>query len=106
MKIIITEEQKKKLFIPRKLDSEDSRYTEWNNSQPIKDGIRINQYDHEGRKQGYWVELYNFPINEKKLTVKGNYINGKKDGYFIIYYPSGTVYLKSFFKDGKRQYGK
>lgn len=36
MKIIITEEQKKKLFIPRKLNKDDSRYSDYNNKQTIK----------------------------------------------------------------------
>lgn len=49
----------KKLFIPRKLSDNDSRYSDWNNSQPIKDGKRINQYDSEGRKQGYWEYYWN-----------------------------------------------
>ena len=52
MKIIITEEQKKKLFIPRKLFGEDSRWVDWNKVQSIKDGIRINQYDiNTGKKR-------------------------------------------------------
>jgi antitoxin component YwqK of YwqJK toxin-antitoxin module len=105
MKIIITEEQKKKLFIPRKLSGNDSRYTEWNNKQPMVDGVQINQYDSDGNKQGFWDQPYNFTINEKKLTSKGNYTNGKKDGIWIISYPNGNIYLTSKFKDGKRQYG-
>ena len=56
MRILITEDQKNKLFIPRKLSPDDNRYSEWNNSQPIIDGKRINQYDSEGRKQGIWEE--------------------------------------------------
>jgi hypothetical protein len=59
---------KDKLFIPRKLNADDSRYTEWNNSQPIKDGVRINQYDYEGNNHGYWEYYY-----YGKLYFKGNY---------------------------------
>jgi hypothetical protein len=44
----------KKLFIPRKLSDDDSRYSDWNGVQPLIDGVRINQYDMEGRKQGIW----------------------------------------------------
>jgi len=56
MKIIITEEQKKKLFIPRRLSGEDSRWVQWNKYQPIVDGVQINQYTHDGKKEGYWEE--------------------------------------------------
>jgi hypothetical protein len=45
---------KKKLFIPRRLSGENSRYLEWNKDQPIVDGERINQYTHDGKKIGYW----------------------------------------------------
>jgi antitoxin component YwqK of YwqJK toxin-antitoxin module len=95
MKIIITEEQKKKLFIPRKLSDDDSRYSEWNNSQPIKDGKRINQYDSEGRKQGYWEEYW----DNGALDRKGNYINGEKEGYWEIYYIDGELYSKGNYKN-------
>ena len=78
MKIIITEEQKKKLFIPRDLSGENSRWNIWNKEQPIKDGIRINQYTHDGIKTGYWEYYY----LKGQLDSKGNYINGKKDGYW------------------------
>jgi hypothetical protein len=97
MKIIITEEQKKKLFIPRKLSDDDSRYSDWNNSQPIKDGKKINQYDGEGRKQGYWEEYY----NNGALDRKGNYINGEKEGYWEFYYKNGFPECKGVYKDHK-----
>ena len=96
MKIIITEEQKKKLFIPRKLTQDDSRYSEWNKEQPIIDGVQINQYDPEGRKQGYWMTYY-----EDKLYSKGNYINGLRDGYWGFYNGLGVIYQKAFYKNGK-----
>ena len=98
MKIIITEEQKKKLFIPRKLSSDDSRYSDWNNSQPIKDGVRINQYDPEGRKTGYWEEYW----DNGALDRKGSYINGLMDGMWEIYYIDGELYSRGSYKDGER----
>jgi hypothetical protein len=95
MKIIITEEQKKKLFIPRKLSDDDSRYSEWNNKQPIKDGVRINQYDGEGRKQGIW-EYY----EDGKLYSKGNYINGLREGIWETYYDNDQLKRKGTYKNG------
>jgi antitoxin component YwqK of YwqJK toxin-antitoxin module len=96
--------ESKKLFIPRKLDGEDSRWSDWNKTQPIKDGVRINQYDNEGIKQGYWERPYDNYLPEKKLTIKGVFNNGVRDGWWSITYPNGKVYLKSFFKDGKAIY--
>ena len=96
MKIIITEEQKKKLFIPRKLSGEDSRYAKWNKEQPIVNGIQINQYDLDGRKQGYW-ETYN---DNGEVNTKGNYKDDKKDGYWEYYWSNGNVYSKGNYKNG------
>jgi antitoxin component YwqK of YwqJK toxin-antitoxin module len=98
MKIIITEEQKKKLFIPRKLSSGNSRYTEWNNSQPIRDGVRINQYTPDGLKIGYWEEYH----DNGKLGSKGNYVKGDRDGYWEWYYENGRIESKGSYKNGKR----
>jgi antitoxin component YwqK of YwqJK toxin-antitoxin module len=99
MKIIITEEQKKKLFIPRKLSDNDSRYSDWNNKQPIIDGKRINQLTAEGRKQGYW-EYYH---NNGKLNIKGSYIKGKKDGIWEEYHNNGVLESKGNYVNGKRE---
>jgi hypothetical protein len=64
--------KKKKLFIPRKLSGEDSRYKRWNKEQPIKEGKAINQYTHDGKKIGYW-EGDSF---KGKLLGYGNFNNG------------------------------
>jgi hypothetical protein len=118
----ILREEKKKLFIPRKLSPDDSRYTELNNKQPIKDGIQINQYDHEGRKQGYWEEYYDNGILESKgsykndirdgiweyyrgdgqLESKGSYKNDKKDRIWEYYYDNGKLSYKRSYKNGIR----
>ena len=114
MRIIITEEQKKKLFIPRKLSDEDSRYTEWNNSQPVIDGIKINQYDIDGRKTGYWETdnergVYKNGIEDGpwktyhengQLQRNGSYINGKRDGYWETYHENGNLEFKGTYLDG------
>jgi hypothetical protein len=99
MKIIITEEQKKKLFIPRKLSDDDSRYSDWKNSQPIKDGKRINQYDGEGRKQGYWEHN----ANDDEYKRSGSYINDKKVGVWEWYYDDGQLWYKGLFVNDKME---
>jgi antitoxin component YwqK of YwqJK toxin-antitoxin module len=88
---------KKKLFIPRKLSGENSRWSDWNNSQPIKDGVRINQYDMEGKKQGYWEENWE---NTDKLNSKGNYIDDVKEGLWVFYHSDGSIWYEEEFKNG------
>jgi antitoxin component YwqK of YwqJK toxin-antitoxin module len=97
MKIIITEEQKKKLFIPRKLSGEGSRWEQWNNMQPIVDGVRINQYNNDGKEDGLW-EYYHLNGN---LNLKGNYINGKEDGIWYEYFIDGKIAMTILYKNGK-----
>lgn len=93
---IETIDESKKLFIPRKLSGEDSRYAKWNKEQPIKDGVRINQYDPEGNKTGYWIEYY----DDGKLYSKGNYINGEREGLWTFYYSNGDIWHEDEFKNG------
>jgi antitoxin component YwqK of YwqJK toxin-antitoxin module len=97
MRIIITEEQKKKLFIPRKLSGEGSRWGQWNKEQPIKDGNPINQYDNEGIKQGYWETYW----ENGEIESKGNYVNNIQDGYWEDYWSNGGLYYKGSFKNGR-----
>ena len=104
MKIIITEEQKKKLFIPRKLSGEGSRWEQWNNMQTIKDGERINQYDIEtGKKEGYW-EYYNYigDGNKHKIKTFGVYKDNKKYGIWEEYYDNGQLRTKGLYIDDKK----
>jgi antitoxin component YwqK of YwqJK toxin-antitoxin module len=84
--IVEDEEQKKKLFIPRRLSGENSRFIQWNNDQPIKDGERINQYTHDGKKEGYWESYY----SNGQLDSKGSYINGESDGNWEKYFDNGN----------------
>jgi antitoxin component YwqK of YwqJK toxin-antitoxin module len=98
MRIIITEEQKKKLFIPRKLSGEDSRWSEWNKEQPIIDGVRINQYDiNTGIKQGYWEFYY----GNGQLDSSGSFKNGKRDGIWESYHGNGQLWSKGSYKNGE-----
>jgi hypothetical protein len=96
MRIIITEEQKKKLFIPRRISSGDSRYDEHNNSQPIKDGKRINQYTPDGLKIGYWEKYY----SGGELWYKGLFVNGDRDGYWEEYWYNGKLRSKGNYVNG------
>jgi antitoxin component YwqK of YwqJK toxin-antitoxin module len=82
-----SETPKKKLFIPRKLEGEGSRWSEWNNKQPVVDGVQINQYDDDGKKDGLWVTYY----DNGQLDTKGNYKNGLRDGVWETYYWNGTL---------------
>ena len=90
--------ESKKLFIPRKLSDGDSRYSEWNNKQPIVDGIKINQYDIDGRKQGIWYEYH----DNGELFFKGNYINGEKEGHWEFYYDNGKLDCKGSYVNNLR----
>jgi antitoxin component YwqK of YwqJK toxin-antitoxin module len=84
---IETIDESKKLFIPRKISGENSRWSDWNKNQPMVDGKRINQYDLDGRKQGYWETYY----NNGNLESKGDYVNGMRDGIWEYYYWNGTL---------------
>jgi antitoxin component YwqK of YwqJK toxin-antitoxin module len=83
---------KNKLFIPRKLSDDDSRYSDWNNSQPVVNGVRINQYDLDGRKQGYWESYY----LSGQLQSKGNYVNGEADGYWEYHWRNGSIIYEKY----------
>ena len=114
-----SETPKKKLFVPRRLSGENSRWFEWNKDQPIVDGVQINQYTHDGKKTGIWEEYF----TDGQLSMKGSYIdnkkegiweeydeydgsiqkgpykNGKKDGKWVFYYMNGNIENEGSFKD-------
>ena len=75
------------LFKPRNLD----RWEKWNSEQPEKEVnggiIKINQYDSEGRKQGYW-EFY---WDDGVIEGSGYFKNGVENGYFKNYYYDGEL---------------
>jgi hypothetical protein len=101
MKIIITEEQKKKLFIPRKLSGEGSRWEQWNKEQPVVDGVQVNQYDNDGVKQGIWVTYYDKYYYDGTLESKGNYINGSREGKWVFYTTGGDLDYECNYKNNK-----
>lgn len=82
------------LFKPRNLD----RWKIWNSEQPIVDGKPINQYDKNHQKTGYWEILGIHGL----VTMKGNFVNGKRDGYWKEYYigHKNKLYAKGLFKLG------
>ena len=95
----LDEAEKKKLFIPRKLSGEDSRWADWNKDQPIVDGVRINQYDiNTGKKEGIWEEYF----DNGKLYYKGSFNNGKKDGYWEYYRDNGQLWSKGSYNNDER----
>jgi hypothetical protein len=103
MRIIITENQKNKLFIPRKLTGEDSRFKQWNNMQPIVDGVRINQYDIDGRKTRVWHEEPDedeYYEENVEIQSKGEYKNGLRDGNWKYYY-NGRLGSNGEYKNGE-----
>jgi hypothetical protein len=97
MKIIITEEQNKKLFIPRKLSGEGSRWSDWNKEQPMINGKPINQYDLEGKPIGYWDKW----VDDEMMNSKGFFIKGIKHGKWEEYLYSGELLGKGIYKNGK-----
>jgi antitoxin component YwqK of YwqJK toxin-antitoxin module len=93
-----SETPKKKLFIPRKLEGEGSRWSEWNNKQPVVDGNRINQYDVNGKKQGIWIDYY---WESGKLSSEGNYKDDRKDGDWKFYWRNGNLMYDANFKNNE-----
>jgi antitoxin component YwqK of YwqJK toxin-antitoxin module len=93
-----SEQSKKgKLFIPRRLSGENSRFIQWNKEQPIVDGVQINQYTHDGKKTGIWEFYY----DNGQLEERGSFKDGKKEGYWEEYWDNGQLHSKGLFKNGK-----
>jgi hypothetical protein len=78
------------------LSGEGSRWSDWNKLQRLVDGVRINQYDMDGRKQGYWEDYY----KNGDLLSKGSFKNGKRDGYWE-WYDDGKLNYNGSYKDGE-----
>ena len=94
--MIESEQSKKgKLFIPRRLSGENSRFIQWNKEQPIVDGVQINQYTHDGKKTGIWGSYY----DNGQLRYKGSYKDDKQDGIWEYYFSNGQLSFKGSYKD-------
>ena len=82
-----TLDEGKKLFIPRRISGEDSRWVEWNKEQPEIDGVKINQYDiNTGEREGIWFEYLGGKIVSKK-----EYKNGEEEGIYQVFYENGQI---------------
>jgi len=82
-----TLDEGKKLFVPRRISGEDSRWVEWNKEQPIVDGVQINQYDiNTGEREGIWFEYLGGKIVSKK-----EYKNGEEEGIYQVFYENGQI---------------
>ena len=82
-----TLDEGKKLFVPRRISGEDSRWVEWNKEQPIVDGVKINQYDiNTGEREGMWFEYL-----DGKIVSKKEYKNGEYDGIYQVFYENGQI---------------
>jgi antitoxin component YwqK of YwqJK toxin-antitoxin module len=49
-------------------------------------GDTINKFDARGMKTGFWEEN-----SSGNLFMKGNYVNGQKDGMWITYFPNALI---------------
>ena len=82
-----TLDEGKKLFVPRRISGEDSRWVEWNKEQPEIDGVKINQYDiNTGEREGMWFEYLGGKIVSKK-----EYKNGEEEGIYQVFYENGQI---------------
>ncbi len=78
----------------------------------------INQYNEDGRKQGYWEENVNGEVHKGnyengkkngtweeyafgKLILMQNWKNGKEDGFFVSYDNKGHLWARGTFRNGK-----
>jgi antitoxin component YwqK of YwqJK toxin-antitoxin module len=92
-----SEQSKKgKLFIPRRLTGENNRFIQWNKEQPIVDGVQINQYTLNGKKDGLWVEF-----EKNKITSRIEYKNGLWGGVYQTFYLNGQIQYDGQTKDGE-----
>jgi len=67
-------------------------------SYELYQGDTINYTDINKRKQGLWIT---FNSHGDKIQEQGKYIENRKDGWWISYYPDGQVKHKITFKNGK-----
>ncbi|HTL82324.1 MAG TPA: hypothetical protein VL651_11490 [Bacteroidia bacterium] len=65
----------------------------------------INLTDSAGRKQGYWIitgKLKNdMAYRPDSKVEEGNYLDGKKTGTWISYYPTGIVHISVPYVNGR-----
>lgn len=93
-------DNKKKLFVPRGLSGENSRWLQWNKEQPKINGKPINQYTHDGTPVGYWK---NYSDDDGVIIGKGMFINGKKHGLWHEYWGNRNLAGKGLYINGKEE---
>jgi len=57
----------------------------------------INLFNAEGKRHGYWEVYY----HNGNLSYKGNHVDGKEHGYWEYYYDNGNLFYKCFYDMGK-----
>jgi antitoxin component YwqK of YwqJK toxin-antitoxin module/GH24 family phage-related lysozyme (muramidase) len=92
-----SETPKNKLFIPRKLSGENSKWMDWNKEQIEKYGEPINQYTHDGKKTGIWEYYW----SNGKLRAKGEFYGDRWDGVWEWYHDNGILEMRELYKNGK-----
>ncbi|MBN2165662.1 MAG: toxin-antitoxin system YwqK family antitoxin [Marinilabiliaceae bacterium] len=60
-------------------------------------GDTINRKDANNKKYGLWI---NFDASKQQVVEKGFYVDGKKDGLWISYFPNGKEKHRITFKNG------
>lgn len=67
----------------------------------------LNQTDSLNRKQGYWKitpliqKQYGAEWNLNSVVEEGRYVDNRKQGKWIMYYPSGVVRLEAVYKNNR-----
>jgi antitoxin component YwqK of YwqJK toxin-antitoxin module len=65
-------------------------------SMSVLQTVRSQDVSAPNPKNGYSIEKFG------DLNVEGNYINGKKDGTWLTYFPTGLLNKVEQYKDGKK----
>lgn len=63
----------------------------------VYEGDTINVIDARKLKQGLWISFDN---GGERIAEKGNYLNNRKNGVWIAYYPSGSKKHEISYKNG------
>lgn len=58
---------------------------------------KINRYDDEGKRHGYWV--MNSNTDSSRRIFKGRYNHGSQTGRCVFYYEDGTRYMVLHYKN-------
>lgn len=59
----------------------------------------LNRTDANGLKQGYWIIYY--PNNPNQIKTEGKYVDGKKQGVWKTFFPSGQLKQEITYVDNR-----